>query len=277
MAEPPASSPLELFPGIPLKEGERVLWQGRPGFGLDGLQRRRLWKGWWIGSLLLFMVGGPCTFPFIFLALKEVPEDPGGGLVMLSMILGGQVGLSFLLSGLFTLYLRLVAFLGGHPLSTCGVLLLGPLLVFLWVGAFWQKGVSGWTNLLWVWPFWALVGALAFCVLRILTLILQRLHTHYILTSQRAFEVFLKRRGGVLVWQVLISKGWQQVRTIRSPGVQGRAHIALGNGMGRRLFRFVEQAEEAVEDIRRALEDWGSSPQAEEQPPAPQGEEQEPP
>jgi hypothetical protein len=247
------------MPGVVLDEGERVLWEGRPGFGVPKAERRRLFKsamtvmGTGMGIILGYsFVVGAANWTLEAFAIMVVLA------FFMSAVPTAVIGLSIYLAKLTQ----------ASTFSLAVVIVCAPLMVFVWGVSVSNLGVVGAMRTLTRGPTGVCLLFLAVPLIpafwHLVRRVLAQLHTRYYLTDRR----FVEARGPKILAQGTLPTGWIQVRAIPL-GDGERGHVAIGTGRRRVLLRLVDQPALVVEEIRREM-DALAAERAKARPPAPE-------
>ncbi len=235
----------ELVPGVILDDDERVLWEGRPGFGVPRAERRRLLK-----STVTVMGTGFAIILGYFLVV-------GGAKMWAIQAFAAIAIFAFFLSVVPTAVIGLSIYLArltqASTASLAVVIVCAPLMVLIWGGTVAEVGVVEATRGLTNRPMAPCMLCLAVPLIpafgHLVRRILAQLHTHYYLTDRR----FVETRSSRVVAQGVLPTGWIQVRAIPL-GDGERGHVAIGTGRRRVLFRLVDHPALVVEEIRREMD-----------------------
>lgn len=236
----------EFAPGVTLQDGERILWTGRPGFGVPRAERRRLFTS----TITVMGTGYVLTLAYLAITAGSALESLRG--------LAAIVVLAFFLSVVPTAVIGLSMYLAkltqASTASLAVLVVCGPLMFCVWGAIVQEVGLSRAVQTPARHPALPclvvlglpLIPALIHLVRRVL---IQR-HTHYFLTNRRFVEVRDVRGRPHAVAVRLLPTGPLQVRAIPL-GDGERGHVAIGTGLRRTLLRLVDHPALVVEEIRR--------------------------
>lgn len=233
----------ELVPGVVLDPGERVLWQGRPGFGVPRAERRRLFKsaGTVMGTAFVIILG------YSLIGGSKWRIEAVAALAVFAVLL------SVVPTVVITLSIYLAKLTQASTASLAVVIVCAPLIVLMWIAIVSDVGVVGATRALTRHPAVPCVLILAVPLVpafsHLVRRVLAQLHTRYYLTDRRFVEV----RGSKILAQGTLPTGWIQVRAIPL-GDGERGHVAIGTGRRRVLLRLVDHPALVVEEIRREMD-----------------------
>jgi hypothetical protein len=246
-----SDDPLE---AIRLREGERVLWCGRPGGGISSRNLRSaldtgvLAAALILGSFVLLGLPFQPAWSFAF------PRMLGVAAVLGALIGGGRLlSLSTQVNGCAAAILALMA----------------PVLVLTWIFVAWRNPKQVLTLMLH--PAFLVAGlAVAGAGAHVINRVLHAQRVRYYLTTRRACEIRWGVGGWVIGWsERLLPTEPLQFRILRLPNQGKRADIAFRSGRGRHVLRWIDEPELLVENLRQILTDaWAEDAAQEETTPA---------
>lgn len=242
---------------LALEPGERVLWQGRPGFGAPWREVREVLRG----GLTVWLLGtGALTAVMLLLTLftvvaREVNE-PGK---VLAVLVAGALGIATWWGCVVTLFvvaLVVAKLVGPYHLSLLMLCTCGPICAAVWTSMALSRGWAGALARLRPEDFLLGLALVGLPLLRIVVGVLRRLSLVYVVTDRRAAAIRAGSLGARLLWTApLVKDGRHQSRVIWPWGMRRRGHVAVGFGDERRDLALIEQPDHVVALVRDALGD----------------------
>ncbi|MCW8138339.1 MAG: hypothetical protein KIT58_05475 [Planctomycetota bacterium] len=238
---------------LDLEPGERVLWEGRPGFGAPWHEVRQVLRtalAVWAALVAIWL------FPALLGALGTALAD-GRLLAALTLLLISFV-FNAVMWGLFVTPIALAFVLarvvGPYHVSLIALCVFGPIFALGWAGL---VASHGWEGAL------ARTGAESFVcagvflglpLLRIAAGVIKRLNLVYVLTDRRAAAVHTGGADPHLLWTApLVHRGRLQARVVWPWRSRRRGHLAFGFGRERRDVAMIERPDEVLALVRHAL------------------------
>lgn len=242
---------------LPLEPGERVLWQGRPGFGAPWREVRGVLRG----GLTVWLVGtGAVTGVMLFLTLFNVassgadqPLGVAAWVALSALVIGAWWGC---VVAPFVVAMVLARLVGPYHLSLLALSVCGPIHALVWATMVMSRGWAGALARLRPEDFAAALLLVGLPLLRIAVGVLGRLSLTYVVTDRRAASIRAGSFGARLLWTApLVKNGRHQSRVIWPWGMRRRGHVAVGFGDERRDVAMIEHPDHVVALVRDALGD----------------------
>lgn len=242
---------------LPLEPGERVLWQGRPGFGAPWREVRDVLRGGftvWFAGVCVGM--GLMAFMTV-LNVGSLRADRAiellGGLIVVALAM--SVWWGFVVA-LFVVVILLAKLVGPYHVSFFFLVVCGPIYATAWASMAWAHGWAGALARLGPDDFLAAFLLLGLPLLRIGVGVIRRLSLVYVVTDRRAASIRAGSLGARLLWTApLVKHGRHQARVIWPWGMRRRGHVAVGFKSERRDVAMVEHPDHVVALVRDALGD----------------------
>lgn len=244
---------VDVSSALPLEPGERVLWEGRPGFGAPWHEVRKILQT----GFLVWTVGVGLWSLFvlvpILLGLAAGRGEEGAGVAVALATLGVAVWWAVMLTPFVGAFV-LARVVGPYLVSLLVLGVFGPMFVLEWL---WRVSRHGWEgalarfdaeSLCW---FTLLVGL---PLLRIAVGVAGRLNLLYVVTDRRAAALRTGAAGARLLWTAPLVEGKRLTARVVWPWrSRRRGHLAVGFGPRRRDVAMIRHPDEVLAIVRRAV------------------------